>query len=194
MLDMDFFETAYRGRPPWDIGRPQKEFIGLARRGEITGPVLDIGCGTGDNALFFADQGLEVVGIDAVPAAIEKAKAKAAGRPGVRFLVLDALDLPALNRTFGTVTDCGFFHTLSDEARPLYADNLAAVLPHGGKYFMLCFSELEPAGYGPRRVTQQEIRECFRNGWIIRDIRPAVFEASTRAEGARAWLSLVQKR
>ena len=191
---MDFFRTAYRGRPPWDIGRPQKEFVALARQGGITGTVLDIGCGTGDNALFFADEGHEVTGIDAVPAAIEKAKEKAASRPGVRFLVLDALDLPALNRTFDTVTDCGFFHTLSDEARPVYADSLPAVLPHGGKYYMLCFSELEPGGYGPRRVTQQEIRECFRDGWIISSIRPAVFEANTRPEGSRAWLASVVKK
>ena len=191
---MDFFETAYRGRPPWDIGHPQKEFVGLARRGEITGPVLDIGCGTGDNALFFAGEGYEVVGIDAVPAAIQTAKEKAAGRPGIRFLVLDALDLLALNRTFGTVTDCGFFHTLSDEARPVYADNLAAVLPHGGKYFMLCFSEREPGGYGPRRVTQHEIRDCFRDGWAINSIREAIFEANTRAGGSRAWLASIAKK
>lgn len=190
---MDFFETAYRGRPPWDIGRPQKEFVALSRQGEITGSVLDIGCGTGDNALFYADEGHEVVGIDAVPAAIAKAQKKAAGRPGVRFLVLDARDLLTLERTFDTVTDCGFFHTLSDAARPLYVDTLAAVLPPGGRYFMLCFSEREPEGYGPRRVSQQEIRKSFRNGWIINSIRPAVFEANTRAEGSRAWLSSIRK-
>ena len=52
---MDFFDSAYRGGPPpWDIGRPQKEFVELVRRGEITGSVLDIGCGTGEHALFFA--------------------------------------------------------------------------------------------------------------------------------------------
>ncbi|HVN74052.1 MAG TPA: class I SAM-dependent methyltransferase [Methanoregula sp.] len=191
---MDFFEVAYRGRPPWDIGRPQKEFVALARQGEITGPVLDIGCGTGDNALFFAGEGYEVLGIDAAPAAIEKAQKKAAGRPGVQFRVLDARDLPTLDRTFGTVTDCGFFHTLSDEDRPGYVKNLESVLPSGGNYFMLCFSELEPGGYGPRRVTQAEIRDSFRDGWIIRYIRPAVFEANTRAEGSRAWLSSIGKR
>jgi ubiquinone/menaquinone biosynthesis C-methylase UbiE len=192
---MDFFETAYQGRPPWDIGRPQKEFVALARQGEITGSVLDIGCGTGDNALFFADERHEVMGIDAAPAAIEKAQKKAAGHgPGVKFLVFDALDLPRLDRTFDTVTDCGFFHTLSDEDRPIYVNNLTSVLPHGGTYFMLCFSELEPGGYGPRRVTQQEIRESFRDGWIINYIRPAVFEGNTRAGGSRAWLTSIGRQ
>jgi hypothetical protein len=51
---MDFFNTSYKGTPPWDIGRPQKEFVDLVSRGEIHGSVLDIGCGTGEHALFFA--------------------------------------------------------------------------------------------------------------------------------------------
>jgi cyclopropane fatty-acyl-phospholipid synthase-like methyltransferase len=192
---MDFFDSAYRGTPPWDIGRPPKEFVELVRRGEITGSVLDIGCGTGEHALFFASEGLEVWGIDSAPLAIQKAKEKAASRElPVQFLVLNARELTRLARKFDTVTDSGLFHTLSDEDRPAFVDNLAAVLPHGGKYFMLCFSELEPGGFGPRRVTQEEIRESFRHGWTIRYIRSAVFESTTRAEGPRAWLSSIVKK
>jgi len=192
---MDFFDAAYKGTPPWDIGRPQKEFVDLVRKGEITGSVLDIGCGTGEHALFFAGEGLEVWGIDSAPLAIRKAQEKAAARGlTVHFLVLNALDLPRLNRTFDTATDSGLFHTLSDEDRPVFVDNLAAVLPHGGRYFMLCFSDLEPPGYGPRRVTRQEIRDSFRDGWTINYIRPAVFESRTRAEGPRAWLSSISKK
>jgi cyclopropane fatty-acyl-phospholipid synthase-like methyltransferase len=192
---MDFFESAYRGgTPPWDIGHPQKEFVELARRGEITGSVLDIGCGTGEHALFFAGEGHEVWGIDSAPLAIQKAKEKAAGRGlQVHFLVLDALELTRLNRKFDTATDSGLFHTLSDEDRPVFVDNLAAVLSPGGRYFMLCFSEREPAGYGPRRVTEREIRDTFRDGWSINYIRPAVFESRTRAEGPRAWLSSISR-
>jgi cyclopropane fatty-acyl-phospholipid synthase-like methyltransferase len=192
---MDFFDAAYQGIPPWDIGRPQKEFVELVQKGEITGPVLDIGCGTGEHALFFAEKGFEVWGIDSSPLAIQKAQEKAGARElTVHFLVLSALDLIRLTRKFDTVTDSGLFHTLSDENRPIFADNLALVLPHGGKYFMLCFSELEPGGYGPRRVTRKEIQDCFGNGWTINYIRPAVFESRTRAEGPRAWLSSITKK
>ncbi len=162
---MDFFDSAYQGTPPWDIGRPQKEFVELVRRGEITGSVLDIGCGTGEHALFFAGEGYEVWGIDSAPLAIQKANEKAAGRGlHVHFVVLNALDLPRLNRKFDTVTDSGFFHTLSDKDRPVFVNNLAAILYPAGKYFMLCFSELEPEGYGPRRITQREIQDIFRDG------------------------------
>jgi len=191
---MEFFDSAYQGRPPWDIGRPQKEFVELVRRGEISGSVLDIGCGTGDNALFFAGEGHEVCWIDSVPRAVDKAKEKAAERGlPVHFLVLDALHLTSLGRTFDTATDSGLFHTLSDEDRPVYVDQLAAILSPGGRYFMLCFSDREPAGYGPRRITEREIRENFRVGWTIHYIRPATFESRTRAEGSRAWFSSISK-
>ncbi|MDD1660010.1 MAG: class I SAM-dependent methyltransferase [Methanomicrobiales archaeon] len=191
---MDFFKSAYQGRPPWDIGRPQKEFVELVRRGEVSGSVLDIGCGTGENALLFAGEGHEVWGIDTASQAIQKAREKAAERGlPVHFLVLDALHLTSLNRKFDTATDSGLFHTLSDEDRPVFVNNLAAILNPAGKYFMLCFSDREPAGYGPRRITEREIRESFRDGWSINYIRPAIFESHTRAEGSRAWLSSISK-
>jgi SAM-dependent methyltransferase len=233
---MSFFDSAYKGGPPpWDIGRPQKEFVELVRRGEITGSILDIGCGTGEHALFFAAEGHDVWGIDATPVAIEKAQEKAAQRGlRVHFLVGDAVHLSDLGRkfdtgrgtakqvsdqektakqfatgrelrsgsrpgeklpgSFSTVTDSGFFHTLSDQDRPVFVENLAAILPPGGKYFMLCFSDQEPAGYGPRRITEKEIRETFRDGWTINYIRPATFESRTRKEGSRAWLSSITKK
>jgi ubiquinone/menaquinone biosynthesis C-methylase UbiE len=189
---MEFFDSAYKGRPPWEIGRPQKEFVEMVRRGELTGSVLDIGCGTGENALFYAAEGHEVWGIDSVPRAVEKAKEKAVERGvPVHFVVLDALHLTSLNRKFDTATDSGLFHTLPDQDRPVYANQLAAILSPGGRYFMLCFSNREPAGYGPRRISEKEIRDTFRDGWTIRYIRPATFESHTRAEGSHAWFSSI---
>jgi cyclopropane fatty-acyl-phospholipid synthase-like methyltransferase len=192
---MDFFDSAYRGTPPWDIGRPQKEFTELVRHGEITGSVLDIGCGSGDNALFFAQEGFDVWGIDSSSLAIQKAQKKAAERGlPVHFQVLNALELTKLNKTFDTATDSGLFHALSDEDRPLFVKSLATVLSHNGIYFMLCFSDKEPPGYGPRRVSEQEIRETFSDGWSINYIRPATFESNSRARGPRAWLSSITKK
>ncbi|MGB8311303.1 MAG: class I SAM-dependent methyltransferase [Halobacteriota archaeon] len=192
--DANFFEAVYQGEPPWDIGRPQKEYIQLEQGGEIVGSVLDAGCGTGENALYLAAQKHEVWGIDFTPIAIQKAEEKAAQRNlHVTFLVLNALELHTLGRTFDTVIDSGLFHVLSDEDRPIFVDNLAAVIHRGGTYFMLCFSELEPGSYGPRRITQAEIRDSFRDGWHINYIRPATIEHRVRSEGARAWLSSISK-
>ncbi len=190
---MTFFDTAYQGVPPWETGRPQPGIVALEEAGEIGGSVLDAGCGTGENALYLAGRGHEVLGVDAAPRAIEIAEEKARERGvAAAFLVHDVLDLPSLGRTFETVIDAGLFHTLSDDDRPRYVRGLAAVLRPGGRYFMLAFSELEPPGYGPRRVTQAEIRAAFAGGWRIDSIRPAAFESSLR-EGPRAWLSSIAR-
>jgi len=188
---MDIFDSVYRGTPPWEIGRPQKAFVELARAGEVTGSVLDVGCGTGDHVLFFAEEGHEAFGIDAAALAIGKAEGKAAGRGlPVQFLVRDALDLSGLTRRFDTVIDSGLFHTLSDEDRPVFVDNLATVLAPGGNYFMLCFNDQNPGEYPlPRRIAKSEIRNTFREGWSINYIRPAIFENSIQVEGHYAWLA-----
>ena len=144
-ITMDFFESVYHGEPPWDIGRPQKEYIQLEQAGEIVGSVLDVGCGTGENALYLAAQGHEVWGIDFAPTAIQKAQEKAAQRHlAATFLVSNVLELHTLGRTFDTVIDSGLFHSLSDEERRLFVSNLAAVIRRGGTYLHVCFSELTP--------------------------------------------------
>jgi len=188
------FESVYHGEPPWDIGRPQEEYMRLEQAGEIVGSVLDVGCGTGENALYLVEHGHEVWGIDFAPTAIQKAQEKAAQRHlTATFCVLNMLELHTLGRMFDTVIDSGLFHVLSDEERLLFVDNLAAVIRRGGTYFMLCFSEAEPGDYGPRRVTQAEIRASFQDGWHINYIRPAVMEGRLRPNGVQAWLSSISK-
>ncbi len=67
---MSFFDSAYRGTPPWDIGRPQRELVKLEESGAIVGDVLDAGCGTGENSLFLASRGHKVLGVDSSERAI----------------------------------------------------------------------------------------------------------------------------
>jgi hypothetical protein len=193
--DGDFFAAIYReGVPPWDIGRPQPEFVRLAAEGAIRGSVLDAGCGTGENALHLAGLGCEVWGIDAAPIAVEKALGRARERGlEATFLVADARFLAGLGRTFDTAIDCGLFHVFSDDDRARYVRGLSAVLKPGGRLFLLCFSEHEPGAEGPRRVTQEEIRSAFRAGWRVDSIRAARFETNRAAGDARAWLAAVTR-
>ena len=194
MTCMVDFSSAYNDAPPWDIGRPQKEFVQLEEAGEIVGSVLDVGCGTGENALFLAAKGHDVWGVDFTPVAIEKARYKATERNlDVTFLTRNALELRTLGRTFDTVIDSGLFHALNDEERPRFVTSLASVLHRYGTYFMLCFSELEPGSYGPRRVTQSDIRNEFDRTWHINYIRPAQMESRRLIDGIRAWLSSISK-
>lgn len=183
------FEAIYAaGTPPWDIGRPQPAFDNLATSGKLVGRVLDVGCGTGEHALMAASLGYEAVGVDLSVRAIELAKTKAAARGvEVRFMVADAFQLVDLGEQFDTVLDCGLFHVLDDAERECYVASVAEVLPPGAHYHMLCFSDLQPGDWRPRRVTQDEIRDSLTAGWTIESIEPAVIELTWDPAGALAW-------
>jgi cyclopropane fatty-acyl-phospholipid synthase-like methyltransferase len=179
---------------PWDIGRPQAAFVGLADAGDIRSPVLDSGCGTGEHALMLAARGHEVVGIDLSPTAIERARHKAAER-GVqaRFEVGDVLDLAALKRRFATIVDNGVFHVFDDEDRARYVGSLAEAIEPGGVLHLMCFSEHTPGVTGPRRVTQADLRQAFSDGWQVDRIEAAEIEVRPDwAPGpAKAWLARI---
>ncbi|HXA32897.1 MAG TPA: class I SAM-dependent methyltransferase [Acidimicrobiales bacterium] len=186
----DDFDAVYASETPpgWDIGRPQPAFDRLAKSGGLVGRVLDAGCGTGEHALVAASIGHEAVGVDISAKAIELAMTKATER-GVeaRFLVRDAVRLVDLGEQFDTVLDCGLFHVLDDDDREGYVDSLAAVVPPGGRYHMLCFSDHQPGDWGPRRVTQDEVRAAFGQGWEVESIEPAVIDLTWDPAGALAW-------
>ena len=191
----DFDDIYARDTPPWDIGRPQPGFEHLAQAGQLVGKVLDVGCGTGEHALLAASLGHEAVGVDNAPTAIELAKAKSAERGlSARFLVHDALRLVDLGQRFDTVLDCGLFHVLDDEDRERYVQSLADAVPSGGRYHMLCFSDRQPGDWGPRRVTELEIRDAFSKGWGIDSIEPAAIDITFDPAGAFAWQVAATRR
>jgi SAM-dependent methyltransferase len=113
------FNPAYRGTPPWDIGRAQPDFVRVEEAGEIKGSVLDVGCGTGENVLYLASRGHDAWGVDLAPLAIDIARRKAAERNiQATFIVADVFDLRPLGRLFDTVVDSGLLHNLFSGAAP----------------------------------------------------------------------------
>jgi len=189
------WDEAYSGTPPWDIGHPQPAFVSLAEAGEISGRVLDIGCGTGEHALMAAGLGLPATGVDGSPAAISIARRKAAERHlDVRFTVHDALDLGGLGEQFDTVLDCGLFHVFDDDDRARYVQSLGQAIPAGGRYFMICFSDRQPPGFGPRRVRREEIEVSFADGWRIDEVEPYTLEVNIDRAGVRAWRTAITRR
>jgi SAM-dependent methyltransferase len=171
------YDAAYTGVPNWDIGRPQRAFVALAEAGLIADPVLDVGCGTGELALFLARRGHRVLGIDLSSRAIEQAKAKARWRRiPAQFLVWDALAVARLapQFSFGTVVDCAMFHVLGDIERDRFVAGLAAVLRPGGLYCVLGDARRNPReSYG---LSPAELRERFRDGWRVELVTETVFE------------------
>jgi cyclopropane fatty-acyl-phospholipid synthase-like methyltransferase len=197
--DRNTFESAYAEQAPWDIGRPNKAFLDVADR--ISGSILDAGCGTGDNALYFASRGHKVTGIDFLEEPITRARRKATERGlTATFLVMDALALKDLPEVFDSVIDSGLFHVFSDEDRKRYIEGLATVLKPGGRLFLLCFSDEEPGTQGPRRVSKKELHDAFAQGWVIDSIEPSRYEVRpdlkdlTFSEGGpKAWFSVIRR-
>jgi SAM-dependent methyltransferase len=193
------FQSMYAGQAPWNIGKPQRAFLAVAD--QITGSVLDAGCGTGDHALYFASRGCKVTGIDFVEEAITRAKKKAEGRHlPVTFLVKDALELKNWDERFDTVIDSGLFHVFSDQDRQGYVEGLAALLKAGGKVFLMCFSDEEPGTQGPRRVSKQELHDAFSHDWTIESIQPSRFEVIPNLKdftfsegGPKAWFAVIRR-
>jgi SAM-dependent methyltransferase len=144
--------------------------------------------------LLAASIGLDATGIDDSPLAIEKAQAKARERAlDVRFMVGSVLELAALDARWDTVLDCGVFHVFDDDDRAAYVRSLAAAIASGGRYFMLCFSDLQEGGLGPRRVSQAEIRDAFADGWRVDSIEPAVIETTIEDRDPKAWLTALTR-
>jgi SAM-dependent methyltransferase len=197
--DRERFESAYAGQPPWEIGRPQKALLDVADR--ISGSILDVGCGTGENALYFAARGHQVTGVDFLAEPISRAKRKSAERGvSVTFLVMDALELKQLPQRFDSAIDSGLFHVFSDEDRLRYVEGLATILKPGGRLFLICFSDAEPPGKGPRRVTKQELLDSFASGWTIESIEPSRYEVRPdlmdydfSEGGPRAWFVVARR-
>src|SRR5206468_8570800 len=130
-------------------------------------------CGTGDTALFFADRGCQVTGVDFLDVPIQWAQRKAAERGvPVKFLVKDALTLKDWDERFDAVIDSGLFHVFSDDDRRRYVEGLATVVKPGGRLFLLCFSDEEPGAEGPRRVSKEELHAAFGQGCGIESIEP----------------------
>jgi SAM-dependent methyltransferase len=186
------WDDSYAGLPPpWDVGRPQAAFVRLAEAGRLTGALLDAGCGTGEHALLAARDGARAQGIDVSPRAIAAARTKAAERGiDATFRVHDALHLDTLGQSFDTVIDSGLFHVFGDAARSQYVTAVRAALRPGGHLHLMCFSDRQPGDWGPRRVTEGELRAPFGVGWRIESLVADRFDINPGlgTPTAEAWL------
>jgi SAM-dependent methyltransferase len=197
MTGLPWDASYHAGPAPWDVGHPQAAIVRWASKGGFAGPVLDAGCGTGENALYIASLGFPVLGVDVAETALALARKKADERGiEIEFAEADIFQLESLGRRFKTVLDCGLFHTFDGNAdeRPRYVASLASVTDHGGALYVLCFSDDGP-DTGPHPVSQEELRAAFSpsSGWNLETIEPERVQTRYHADGAPAWFATIKR-
>lgn len=181
--------------PAWDVGRPQRAIYDLEVAGELGREVIDVGCRLGEHALFLAEHGHAACGVDPSPAHIERAQRRARERKlPVAFVVEELLHLSRLGRAFDSAVDGGSFHRIEVAARRDYARSVRAVVRPGGRLFLLCFGDHERGRGGPRRISRDELRDTFADGWTVERIDASVIESHIYPGGANAWLLVARRQ
>jgi SAM-dependent methyltransferase len=194
----DHFREAYRaGSTPWDIGKPDFNLIQTVTATPIAPcKALEIGCGTGDNAIWLAQQEFDVIGIDISEIAIEKAGEKAAkANVPCTFAVLNILIDHVAGAPFGFIFDRGCFHTLdSARERKTFAEQVSHHLADNGLWLSLIGNADERRlSEGPPKRTARDIAGAVEPYFEILSLVSSHFEAHLPAP-PRAWVCLMRRR
>jgi SAM-dependent methyltransferase len=181
---------------PWDSGTPDAHLVDFVRTVAARGRALDVGCGTGTNALWLARQGFDVLGLDVSSLAIERARAKLGDEALLcRFAVGDFLTDEIGDGPFDLVFDRGCFHVFDEaEQRKRFVERVGATLREGGLWLSLTGSTEGPArDVGPPRRTLRDVAHAIEPQLEVVEIRAVQFHADTTRPAA-AWLCLSRRR
>lgn len=198
MAKENHFKESYKtGDTPWDIGKPDFNLIQTVTTTPIQPcKTLEIGCGTGDNAIWLSQQNFHVVGIDASEIAIERAKEKASkANTRCTFIASDILTSRVAGAPFGFACDRGCFHTLSsDKERKSFAEIVNGHLGKDGLWLSLLGNADEQRdGPGPPQRTARNIVNAVEPYFEILSLVSGHF-GSNRPDPWRAWICLMRKR
>ena len=161
----------------FDVDEPDEWIAKLEMSGKIYGNVLDAGCGPGRTAMFLADLGYNVLGVDISDNAIKRAKLKAEQKGcTAQFLQSDMCELSGYDNHFDTVIDIGCFHSLIESDRNKYAAALHRLCREEAVIFLRAFSDMNmkkiitPGEHVPF-LNEEQIRTAFTsNGWIVKNL------------------------
>ncbi len=183
------------GTPPWETGLPAAELVRVVDEGLIKpGPILELGCGTGADAVFLTQRGFEVTAVDSSPTAIERARTRAE-RSGalVRIVLDDVFHFAEHSGSFDLVYDAGFYHFIRRAELSRLLDLLWRVTYPGSLYLALAGNSDEKAEGGPPPVSEEEIRWELGRLFEFIHLRPFTFESPYRKAGYLGWSCLMRR-
>lgn len=196
--DREHFIARYAdGEVPWDIGRPSRELVRVLSSGGFLAPggtVLDMGCGTGTNAIELARRGYVVTAVDFVPTAIQKArdKAKAAGvEVDFRDGDLTRIDLGG---PYDALFDRGLYHGIRKESLSPFLDVLRRITKPGARWLCLAGNANEQTEYGPPRVHEHEFRAELAPLFDVLEVREFRFGDDEQESPPLAWSILMERK
>jgi SAM-dependent methyltransferase len=195
MAHPDWNASYASGDLPWDVGVPDPHLVQAVKDGVVRpGKALEVGCGTGTNAIWMAQQGFDVLGVDVAPLAIEKARAKAKGLANVRFEVADFLGGGDVGSGYALAYDRGCFHVFDEaEERARFAQRLSRVLGPGGQWLSLIGStEGPPREFGPPRRSMRDVTQAVEP--FLEFVRVTSVEFDAMGTAFKAWLCLTRQR
>lgn len=199
MPAQDWNEHYLQGFTPWDTDTPDPNLVDFVRGRQFPpGRALDVGCGTGTQALWLAAQGFDVVGVDISARAIERAHAKATETRAagtIRFAVLDFLASPPDADPFDFIFDRGVFHVFdAAEDRAQFASQVARCLAPSGQWLSLIGSTEGPVrDEGPPRRSARDIANAIEPALEIVELRTTLFDVDLPVP-PRAWFCLASPR
>ena len=186
-----FWEWLYFIRKtPWDTGITPPEIVAILENGRLRPPgrALDLGCGTGTNAIYLARRGFDVMAIDISRAAIAQARRKAQSiGAAIHFVRGDVsyMDRWVTADSIDFAYDIGCFHALADGARTRYVHALSSVLRPHAIYMMYAFTACQPGGRG---LVDGEVERRFNQDFDLESVQHGAY----RDERRSAWYTLVK--
>lgn len=168
-----FYRIAYLvGFIPWDTGVSPPELVAVVEGPDRLPPgkALDLGSGTGTNAIYLAQRGWDVTAIDFTPRPVRAARQKAAAA-GVepRLLVGDVtkLDRMGIGGGYSLFLDLGCYHSIPEAGRDGYVQGVTAAAAPGATLLLFGFAPGQMR-FGPTGTTQQELEARF-SAWTVED-------------------------
>jgi methyl halide transferase len=190
------WDLVYReGTPPWETGVSAAALRQVLDEGLIPrGTALEIGCGTGANAIELVRRGFEVTAVDSSPTAIERARVRAEREDSLpRLLLADIFEFAQTSGSFDFVLDAGCYHFMRHTDLDRYLDVLWRVTRPGSHYFTLAGAAGETAEGGPPQVSKRQIYRELGRLFEMVQLRECRLESPRLKEGYLGWSCLMRR-